>query len=344
MRTLFMIIPLFVVVFLAGWFSHAFFKTRSVDSSNVLPQSIENIVKPFEKYSIENMKNVTFKDGKFKKGKELGDEEEYLSYLFSFEFDPELEGKDTKSITGQMNIPKEDGTFPLVVMFRGFVDQTLYTTGTGTRPAAAYFAKNGFVTMAPDFLGYADSDSESGNIFETRFQTYTTAASLLKSLRTDSLDTVLGGKWDKKNIFIWAHSNGGQIALTSLEITGVTYPTTLWAPVTKPFPYSILYYTDESQDGGKFIRKELAEFERSYDTDNYSLTKYLDLIQAPIQIQQGTGDTAVPVIWSGEFTAKMRNLDKEITYYTYPGADHNLRPDWDTVVEKDVEFFRKYIQ
>ena len=50
---------------------------------------------------------------------------------------------------------------------------------------------------------------ESSDIFESRFQTYTTVLTLAKSL--DSLE-----KWDQKNIFIWAHSNGGQIVLTFL--------------------------------------------------------------------------------------------------------------------------------
>ena len=82
----------------------------------------------------------------------------------------------------------------------------------------------------------------------------------------ESLDSIK--EWDEENIFFWGHSNGGQVALTILEITGKDYPTTLWAPVTKPFPYSILYYTDESEDKGKYIRRELSRFENLYNTDS----------------------------------------------------------------------------
>src|SRR5690606_5347887 len=94
--------------------------------------------------------------------------------------------------------------------------------------------------------------------------------------------------WNNDDVFIWAHSNGGQIALTTLEATGKMIPTSLWAPVTKPFPYSVLYYTDESADRGKFIRTELAKFEAIYNADQFAITDYVDRIKAPIQLHQGT--------------------------------------------------------
>lgn len=291
---------------------------------------------PFSKYSVPGLSKANIQPGEIEIIETISEEEKYTSYKFRLTFDPEISGSNTKSTTGQLNIPNEGGPFPLVVMFRGYVDPTIYETGIGTRSGAAYFAENGFMTIAPDFLGYADSDSEAGNIFETRFQTYVTAISLINSL--DQID-----QFDKRNIFIWAHSNGGQIAITTLEATGLPYPTTLWAPVTKPFPYSILYYTDESVDRGRFIRRELALFEEIYNADEYAITDYLDLIQAPIQLHQGTNDNAIPVEWSNTFAAQLEANDVVVEYFVYPGADHNLRPSWDTVVERDLAFFQKYL-
>jgi len=222
-------------------------------------------------------------------------------------------------------------------MIRGYVDQEIYTSGVGTDSAAKYFSQNNFITIAPDFLGYGGSDPESENVFETRFQTYTTILSLLQSIKEPSFAQVLGDKWDQKNIFIWAHSNGGHIALTTLIITGADYPTTLWAPVTKPFPYNVLYYTDEAEDRGKLIRKELARFEDVYDTDKFSFTNYLGDIKAPIQLHQGTTDDAVPVEWSRKFVA-----DKpDIKYFEYPNTDHNLKPNWNLAVSRGLIFFRE---
>ena len=100
----------------------------------------------------------------------IEEEETFSSYLFTFEFDPTLSGKEMKKITGMINIPNSNSgeTFPLVIMLRGYVDQTIYQTGMGSKNASYFLAENGFLTLAPDFLGYAGSDSEAGNIFESR--------------------------------------------------------------------------------------------------------------------------------------------------------------------------------
>ena len=219
-------------------------------------------------------------------------------------------------------------------MFRGFVSQETYVMGEGTQPSARVFAKNGYITVAPDFLGYGESDNESSNIFESRFQTWVTAIATLKSV--GSIKT-----WDGKNIFIWGHSNGGQIALTVLEATGVDYPTVLWAPVSMRFPASILYYIGDAGDGGKYLISKLADFEEIYDTEKFSLTNYFSKIKAPIQINQGISDTAVPYWLTDSLNKSLKDATVSATYIKYPGADHNMRPSWDTVVENNLKFFKE---
>ena len=142
---------------------------------------------------------------------------------------------------------------------------------------------------------------------------------------------------DASNIGVWGHSNGGQIALTVLEILGKPVPATLWAPVSKPFPYSILYYTDEADDHGKLLRKELAKFEENYNVDIYSLTNYFNRITGPVLLHQGTADASVPRAWSDELAKNIA----DVQYFLYLGTDHNMMPDWNTVVSRDVEFFKK---
>jgi dipeptidyl aminopeptidase/acylaminoacyl peptidase len=294
---------------------------------------------PFSVYEIGNLGGDNVEKGFLEIKDEVADEDTYKTYEFTFDFVPDVSGNEIRKTSGQINIPKEEGTHPVILMARGYVDRDIYETGIGTQPSASYYAENGFITVAPDFLGYGDSSKEAADIYETRFQTYVTFISLIKSLEEGALLPW----WDGKNVFIWAHSNGGQVVLTSLAATGKNIPTTLWAPVTKPFPYSVLYYTDESEDGGKYIRKELAKLEEVYDVDHFSFTNYLENINAPMQIHQGAEDDAIPLNWTDSFVAQMRRLDKEIEYFTYPAADHNMRPDWDTVVERDVEYFNSFL-
>ncbi len=58
-------------------------------------------------------------------------------------------------MTGRLTIPVGEGKFPIILMLRGYVDQEIYETGIGTKNAANYFSANGYITVAPDFLGYA---------------------------------------------------------------------------------------------------------------------------------------------------------------------------------------------
>jgi len=297
--------------------------------------------KPLEIYTIDNLAQADIKTGNFELGDEIDSISVYKSYNFKFLFYPNPEKSYKKKTTGLINIPTAGKKMPIIIMLRGYVDQEIYKTGMGTVRASEIFAENGFITVAPDFLGYAGSDKEAENIFESRFQTYVTTLSLIKSLY--QID-----KWDDTNIFLWGHSNGGQIALTVLEISEKDYPTSLWAPVSKPFPYSVLYYTDEAEDRGKLIRAELAKFENDYDVELYSLDNYFKRINAPIQIHQGTADDAVSINWTNSLYQTLLDLNPsngeaslDLNFFTYPGADHNMRPSWDTVVKRDLDFFRK---
>lgn len=331
----YILIPLVFV--LIGWFGNTAYH---------LPKDANPIAeikpRPLEKYSIEALAGA-YPDvlptqiaigQELKKSAQAVNPGKFTSHEFTFSFDPTLTGKSQKTVSGLINIPGGKGPFPLIIMIRGYVDQEQYFIGEGTQKAGEFFAQNGYITIAPDFLGYGDSDSESANIFESRFQTYTTMMELTKSI--GSL-----GQWDNKNAFIWAHSNGGQIALNLLEITGLEYPTALWAPNSAKFPYSIIYYLDEASDEGKLIITKLAEFMADYDVRKYSFTNYLDRIKAPVQLNQGTADSNVPVSWSDNLVKNLKKNDIEIEYIKYPGADHNLQPAWNSAVANNLRFFHE---
>lgn len=315
-----------ILISFGWWGSDTYKNYLSLDTD--LPSW--NKPKPLEKYTIENLSETDVKPAKINTD---GD-------IFNFEFDPTLQykkGYEPKKVTGLINIPESNTNSPVVILIRGYVDQSVYQTGVGTKRVGEYFKENGYITLAPDFLGYGGSSSESANIFETRFQTYTTVLTLLKSINKENFPN-----WDGKNIFIWAHSNGGQIALTTLEVTIGNYPTALWAPVTEGFPYSILFYTNESDDGGKYIRKELAKFESEYDADKFNFTKYFDRINAPIEYHLGTNDDAISLEWRDRFLKKMKTLDKDITNINHIGADHNMNPLWNEAIKRSLDFFTSH--
>ncbi len=309
---------------------YALYGSRQGDS--VLSPITQVIERPLDKYTIDALAIRGGLASDIVLGEATATESAYTEYRFHY-----LSGD--KKVTGLAHIPNTPVSErkPVIVQFRGYVDRSVYSPGVGTKRSAEVFARSGYISLAPDFLGYGGSDNPSIDVFEERFQTYTAALDLLASI-----DSLSGA--DASRVGIWAHSNGGQIALTVLTITGRSYPTTLWAPVTRAFPYSILYYTDEAEDKGKALRKKLAEFERNYDTDLYTMVNYVDRIRAPLQLHQGTGDDAVPVKWNEEFVADLKQRNKTIGYFLYPGADHNLQPSWNTVISRDLEFFAENLK
>ena len=246
-----------------------------------------------------------------------------------------------RRISGEINYPPFDyaqGLRGVVVMARGYVEKEIYKTGMGTHSAARYFSEHGYITYAPDFSGYGESSPEDENALGAR---------LVKPVEILDLIASIGGD---QPIYLWGHSNGGQIMLSVVEIIGKSNyfkgsslkvrGVTLWAPVSKPFPYNILFYTDEASDSGKWLRAKISEFERDYDVFEYSVDRYLDWIELPVQIHQGTGDESVPSKWSDELAKSLRDKGKEVNYFVYPGTDHNFKPGWDRVVGRDVEWFQ----
>lgn len=257
----------------------------------------------------------------------------FTSYAVSF-------SDDAKVVTGQLNLPNSatpSAGFPTIILVRGYVNPTIYETGMGTKNAAAAFARNGYATIAPDFQGYAGSSPQHENAIMARLQRPVTLLNLLNSLEQSVI-------FDSNRLGIWAHSNGGQITLSFLEITGKPIPTSLWAPVSKSFPYSVLYYSDEDDDQGKGFRKLLATFESQFDVFDYSIDRYYQWITAPIQIHQGGSDDAVPQAWSQALAndLKVKNVP-QVELFMYPEADHNMQPDWAIAIARDVSFFSTYV-
>ncbi|MFZ2152939.1 MAG: alpha/beta fold hydrolase [Microgenomates group bacterium] len=240
---------------------------------------------------------------------------------------------DGKWVSGMINMPKDVGTrhgvfVPVIIMIRGYAEKEGYYVGSGSWKVADELArqsagKPNYVTISLDFLGYGHSDTESSDMLEARFHKVVEVLDLIESVK--QLPWV-----DKNRIGIWAHSNGGQIALSVLEITGQSYPTVLWAPMTQPFPESVLSTIDE----GSPVKAVIEEFQKHYDSRRYAFENYYDWIKAPVLIQQGNRDNQVKLEWQRPVA---RAIGAELV--VYEGADHNLKGGWNEAVAADLGFF-----
>lgn len=315
---------------------------------------------PLKKYALQNLSQIAPAPSLITLTDTLQKTPDYTAYLFQMDIR-------NKTMSGQVTIPT-DTTFapnhPIIVMLRGYVAPEDYSTGTGTKNAAAAFAKAGYITVAPDFFGYGQSDPEPSDSWLARFEKPVLVADLLASLQTSGIVLSKQQTLTSSKLGIWAHSNGGQIALSTLIGYGFSYPTTLWAPVTAPFPYSVLFFSDELADEGKSQRKWISMFEEDYNSFDFSLTQHLDTLKGPLQLHHGETDDAALIAWSDEFMVKISSENEkrekaqktavatnsatplppiEITYHRYPDTDHNMQPSWNTAIARDITFFKTYL-
>lgn len=306
---------------------------------------------PFLKYSFPELRKQLYPGSEIKLGKVLPSVavdkvRPCQSYIFTFE----TEGK---KVSGVVNMPfdvaqgKPDNPstslrvnqqYPVIVMIRGYADVEGYTPGLGTRKPAEYFCQNGFITLAPDFLGFGSSDQASSDILEARFEKPITVMNLLASINNPTSHLPV----NPDQVYLWGHSNGGQIVLSVLEISQANIPTVLWAPVTAGFPQSVLGYMGELDDQGLKVKNAIDNFLKIYDPKLFSIDNYWGDINTQIQLHQGLADPLVTEQESDKFVDILKSLGKDISIYKYPNNDHNLSKDWDKVVERDLEFFKKY--
>ena len=288
-------------------------KIKIVGESTVLDEARKNVLKAYKKEGIKK-------------------EDNFKSYEITFT-------SNGKTISGMMNIPssppsqKATAGKPVVIMIRGYAESAGYFVGSGSWKVADELARNGFVTVSLDFLGYGMSTGESKDILEARFEKPVGVLDLIESVK--ALDYV-----DSSKIGIWSHSNGGQISISVLEITGQNYPTVLWAPMTNPFPQSVLETMDDSENG-KIVKQKIADFEKDYDSKLYSIDNFYEWINSPILIHQGTADVWCKVEWQQNLKNKLTKLGKEVKLDVRQDSDHNLKQSWDEVIKMDIEFFRE---
>jgi len=357
-KVIFIIMLISIVGGLLGFYlSQKFFFKQNLISPLGKDDKIQKEL-PLQVYSIKNLQKQSFPVEQAVVVNELIDDNNQVEkFIFFYR-------SQGKNISGALNIAtqnlNEQGVveLPAIIMLRGWVPAENYYTGLGTKNAAQAFAQAGFITLAPDFLGYGQSESDLSNNWEARFIKPINVIDLLNTLKTYPeilIPEELASKTKKiivqPQLAIWAHSNGGQIAISTLEILQTNIPSTLWAPVTAPFPYSVLFYSNDYEDEGKATRQFLSIFERDYDVFDFSITHHLDSLYGPIQIHHGLKDFVAPITWSDDFVKKIEEenqnrlaKDQEIieyNYYRYEEADHNLQPNWQTAINRDIIFFRE---
>jgi len=245
---------------------------------------------------------------------------------------------DGLTISGLMHVPFGKGPFPVVIMNHGYIPPSQYVTGSDTYRAADILARNGYLTISPDFRGYARSDSGL-NLFRTGYLIDAlNAAASVKSLPYAN----------PRAIGMWGHSMGGGVTTRALVVSSLLKAFVLYAPVSADVRVRRFMGGLSGASGADDADLYDSYF---YWTRNPLLIQELSPINffkyatAPTQIHVGEIDRTTPPEWSQAIRDGLKEQGKHVEYYEYPRQAHAfIGNGWTLFNQRVVAFFDKYLK
>ena len=307
-----------------------------------LSHNIDSLIAP---YTIEGLRARHYPGGEIEVVQVLAGFDNFTRYLVQYP-------SDGLTIQASMHVPRGLGPFPVIILNHGYVRRSAYFPGAGTYAAADYFAEHGYVTLAPDYRSWGDSDIGL-SMFHAGL--VTDVLNLISSLET--LDFV-----DSTRVGMWGHSMGGGITTKILTIDSRIQAAVLYASNSSNDAdlieeYGVACLPDRRRrpcNAGEVIPRDLSEeLLEAYlaATEDEEILyyiapyNYLNLINAPLQIHIGTADTTTPPWWSVTLHQALLEAGKTVDFYSYEGQGHLfVDNDWETFLLRNLLFFDSHLR
>ncbi len=249
------------------------------------------------------------------------------------------------TLTGIMNVPAgpvPDGGFPVLILNHGLIDLAIYTSGRGSKREQDFFARNGYVTLHPDYRGHASSSpaevgyASAASAHHDFYVGYTQDVMAL----IDAVKDYEGPLMDKNRIGMWGHSMGGGIAARVMTLSSDIRAYVLFASISADAEENFYELTDE----------EIAWLYETYGAESSDIYRrispitYFQDVQTPVQLHHGAADRDVPTAFSETMFQRLTALNKKAELFTYPGEGHEFADAWQTAADRALQFFDKYVK
>jgi dienelactone hydrolase len=326
---------------------------------------------------------------------ELGSFEGYRSFAVGYDSD----GLALRAIMNVPASPAPAGGYPVVILSHGNAGdgaEVLYRAYYSTDQAsAAYrervehnplvrFAREGFVTLQPDYRGHGDSETRGkhagawqldrhGNVARDRdgrpvprlldddglrfngwlYTAYYTidVLNLIAALSSFEQAPVA---LDLANLFAWGRSLGGDVTARVLACSDRIRAASLWVPATTSMWDQAHHYHYDSPlyADGLSMENLLVELRRYNEVYGTNLNTrdlvpgfHLDQVTSPVLIQVSREDEGVRSAWGIQFHYELLEHGIPTELRVYPGTDHVFRGEtYERAVEADLAFFRRHMQ
>ena len=314
-------------------------------------------------YTIAGLREREYPGGKIEVVGILDQTESYSRYLIRYP-------SDDLTITGIMQIPAQGKPpYPVIVMNHGFFPRTEYVAGDGTDRAAEFLNKRGYLTLAPDYRSWGQSDSGPSLFYSGLAIDVVNLLAAIPSIP----------EADASRVGLWGHSMGGGVTMKVLTITGGRVVPSDSEERTETTVRAAVLYSTVSADQADVLSHwglgcfgNAIEGERRSDcnssdvipldlppalldayyvaaSDPATLSEispihHLDLITVPVQIHFGTRDGEVmsgtPPEWSKKLYQAFLDAGKPAKLFAYEGQRHSFIGDaWFNFMNEVARFF-----
>lgn len=292
-------------------------------------------------YSIEYLRKQDFPGSDLVIEQTLTPKSNYNQYIASYR-------SEGLKIYGLLTVPtgeKPKDGWPVIVFNHGYIPPSQYRTAERYEAYVDAFARNGYIVFKSDYRGNGNSEGSPGGRGGHTSPAYTidvlNALSSLKKFKDAN----------PQKIGMWGHSLGGGVTLRALVISKDIKAASIWAGTVGPLNSSFsgrnrfnhAHPSGNTNSGtgpdNQRFEQQNPQFWNSIDPLNY-----LKDINVPIQLEHGLADEEVDPKVSEQLDEKLKSLGKNVEYFTYEGDNHNISNNFNTAMQRSIDFFDKNLK
>lgn len=284
-------------------------------------------------FFIESLRRRNYLGGEIKLEEVLKENSRFTSYLFSYP-------SEGLKIVGVLNVPNGRGPFPAIILAHGYYNPKTFKAGTGTEREANFLAEHGYVTFAPNFRGFGESEDD-GNSHLFRADFAIDVLELLASIKKSVLFFL-----DKDRVGMWGHSMGGGISERVATSSDKIKAYVLFGPVESDAWDDFNRFAGRRPEVKDLILKEIGTKEEKLKFwKNISPIYFVQYISAPVQLHHGSLDATVPIASSKMFHQALSEADKKSEFFIYEGQGHFLQgAAWNLAMQRVLAFYDHYVR
>jgi dipeptidyl aminopeptidase/acylaminoacyl peptidase len=291
--------------------------------------------KPPNPISVAALTQKTYDGRDLKLGRSLGDFGSYQRYLITYR-------GDGLRISGVMNVPDGKGPFPVLVLNHGYIDPKTYFPGQGMPREHDYLARQGYVVLHTDYRNHATSDDDPDVDYELRLPYVVDTINAVRAVKTSKLPFL-----DTDRVGWLGRSMGGAVTLTALAAQpGLVDAAVVYASTSSLAADNWRQFSSDPPD--RPVNRRIA---RTYGLpqDNpafwraASARPFFDRVTEPVLVHHGLQDDTCPIAWSRATVAALEREGVDVTFRTYRGEGHTFERQWQTSIERTVDFFDRHL-